>query len=77
MTGAEMTLIRRQLNLGRRSFARCLGYEGSAQTNFKVIARYEIGTREIPVMTARRVRALKEHFETHGTLPEFVTLGPE
>jgi hypothetical protein len=70
MTGQEMMQIRKSMQLGRRAFARHLGYAGSSENNFKTIMRYEMGIREVPIATARTARALKEVFDLTGKLPE-------
>lgn len=58
MKGEELKAIRQKLGLSRREFGRALGFKGSPQTAYRMIARLENNRDPINIDTAGLARAL-------------------
>ena len=75
MNPQHMQLIREHMGLGRRDFARLLGYSGSDAQNWWAIARMEKGVekngRPISPMCARLVLLVYREWLATGKLVDF------
>ena len=71
MTPETVAAIRSTLGLGRRDFARLIGYTGSDSNNWWTIARMESGKRPISPASARLISMIYLYWKTMGKLPDW------
>lgn len=75
MDAQEFNEARQAFGMGRREFARLLGYTGSDRNNWITVKRYENGERDIPPTIERLVRLLVWHRSDFGYLPDLTRGG--